>query len=98
MFERFENCESVFVERTVAEDFSRFTPAIVRKPEDMVFPPFATDYVEKEGSLEKLPILPERRNPASIEVGDILRLFGENWLCENGVSREQGKVVSRLSA
>ncbi len=98
MFERFENCESVFVEKTGAKDFSRFTPAIVRKPDDLVFPPFTTDYFEKDGSLEKLPIWPERGNPTNVEVGDILRLFGENYLRGNGVSREQGKVASRLSA
>ena len=97
MLERFENCESVFVERANAENFSRFTPAIVRKPDDLKFPLFTTDYLEKNGSLEKLPILPERGNPAGVEVGDILRLCGENYLREHGVSKEQGKVISRLS-
>ncbi len=97
MQESFENRESVFVEKTDAGNFARFTPAIVRKPEDMRLPPFMADYFLKDGNLEKLPLLPERGKPSGVEVGDILRLYGENYLREHGVSKEQGKVVSRLS-
>ncbi|MCP4099412.1 MAG: hypothetical protein GY748_24585, partial [Planctomycetaceae bacterium] len=95
MFEKFENCESVVVEKTVVENFPKFTPAIVRSPEDMIFPPFVADYFHKDGNIEKLPILPQRGKAAGVEVGDILRICGEDWLRGHGVSKEQGKVISR---